>query len=998
MKHTWYKKISTVVVSVLLFSFISSPAQADSAISVGTTTFGSGIATNVGVNLTGFDQTQNYQVTVKFVDTNTNVDVTNGTLTATQGSTSLVAGYLSYSAAKLGFKGSYAAISAALSTMTWNPNAASGDISIRIGIATQPGVNEYYDANSVHYYKYVSTGATWSNARIAAENTYLFGLRGYLAEINSAAENNFVGNETSASNIWIGATEDATTTTSYTGSSYDGSPGKRWIWNGAVQTPLPIGTGEIAQGPLAAFSSWAGGEPNNDAKPGKDCAVTNWGGARGMWNDLTCETYTNGYLIEFGGRPGETSTASTRTLTTTVVAREAVTLGTLRSNVSCTFGVNCSFPLSVTNPTAKNSSNVDVAGTFAYTSSNEASTTVSAVSGGASVALVGAGSSTITATFTPTNTALYASASKTFTITVTASAPAAPTELSATSGNSEVALSWTPGANGGSSITDYLIQYSTNNSTWSTFSDGVSTNTSTTVTGLNNGTLYYFRVSAINSIGTGTASASVNTTPATSPDAPTALIATLGNAEVALSWTPGANGGSSITDYLIQYSTNNSTWTTFEDGTSTTAAATVTGLDNGTLYYFRVAAINSVDTGNTSESANATPATSPAAPIALTATAGNTQVVLSWTAGSDGGTEITDYLIEYSIDNLTWATFADGIGTETSATVIELPNGTPFYFRVSAINAIDTGIAATASATPVAPDTGGGRPTPTPTPTSSTKPKPDNLTTNPLVTPTENPLPGSTNVPAPLVERFIDDLVDALKPVIVNIFAPQIPNPDIPAFSDQDALDLINSTGDKKIGNAPSLVLYNNEYQPSKLAILDNNIAQVIAPGGGVLNLQAKDGETPIAVNTEGRVQMVQSNFVFAQGTGLAPNSEFAVYLFSNPTLLGVGKTNAKGEFFVSFPVKKQIPLGDHTLQVNGLLADGRTSSVSMPVSVVDSVATARSHAMPKTVFVNENPVTKATNALYFLIALFAALLLFMLFGGSRLLLAAVRRKDEEEK
>ena len=904
MKHTWYKKISTVVVSVLLFSFISSPAQADSAISVGTTTFGSGIATNVGVNLTGFDQTQNYQVTVKFVDTNTNVDVTNGTLTATQGSTSLVAGYLSYSAAKLGFKGSYAAISAALSTMTWNPNAASGDISIRIGIATQPGVNEYYDANSVHYYKYVSTGATWSNARIAAENTYLFGLRGYLAEINSAAENNFVGNETSASNIWIGATEDATTTTSYTGSSYDGSPGKRWIWNGAVQTPLPIGTGEIAQGPLAAFSSWAGGEPNNDAKPGKDCAVTNWGGARGMWNDLTCETYTNGYLIEFGGRPGETSTASTRTLTTTVVAREAVTLGTLRSNVSCTFGVNCSFPLSVTNPTAKNSSNVDVAGTFAYTSSNEASTTVSAVSGGASVALVGAGSSTITATFTPTNTALYASASKTFTITVTASAPAAPTELSATSGNSEVALSW----------------------------------------------------------------------------------------------TPGANGGSSITDYLIQYSTNNSTWTTFEDGTSTTAAATVTGLDNGTLYYFRVAAINSVDTGNTSESANATPATSPAAPIALTATAGNTQVVLSWTAGSDGGTEITDYLIEYSIDNLTWATFADGIGTETSATVIELPNGTPFYFRVSAINAIDTGIAATASATPVAPDTGGGRPTPTPTPTSSTKPKPDNLTTNPLVTPTENPLPGSTNVPAPLVERFIDDLVDALKPVIVNIFAPQIPNPDIPAFSDQDALDLINSTGDKKIGNAPSLVLYNNEYQPSKLAILDNNIAQVIAPGGGVLNLQAKDGETPIAVNTEGRVQMVQSNFVFAQGTGLAPNSEFAVYLFSNPTLLGVGKTNAKGEFFVSFPVKKQIPLGDHTLQVNGLLADGRTSSVSMPVSVVDSVATARSHAMPKTVFVNENPVTKATNALYFLIALFAALLLFMLFGGSRLLLAAVRRKDEEEK
>jgi hypothetical protein len=114
--------------------------------------------------------------------------------------------------------------------------------------------------------------------------------------------------------------------------------------------------------------------------------------------------------------------------------------------------------------------------------------------------------------------------------------------------------------------------------------------------------------------------------------------------------------------------------------------------------------------------------------------------------------------------------------------------------------------------------------------------------------------------------------------------------------------------------------------------------------------------------------------------------------------LLGVGKTNAQGEFFVSFAVKKQIPLGDHVLQVNGLLADGRTSSVSMPVFVLDSLATAKSNAMPKTVFVNENPVTKATNTLYYLIALFAALLLFMLFGGSRLLLAAVRKQDKDEK
>lgn len=76
MKPALAKKISTVIASTLLFSLFSIPAQADSAITVGTTTFGSGLATNVGVTLSGFDQTQNYQVTVKFVNTETNVDVT----------------------------------------------------------------------------------------------------------------------------------------------------------------------------------------------------------------------------------------------------------------------------------------------------------------------------------------------------------------------------------------------------------------------------------------------------------------------------------------------------------------------------------------------------------------------------------------------------------------------------------------------------------------------------------------------------------------------------------------------------------------------------------------------------------------------------------------------------------------------------------------------------------------------------------------------------------
>jgi hypothetical protein len=52
---------------------------------------------------------------------------------------------------------------------------------------------------------------------------------------------------------------------------------------------------------------------------------------------------------------------------------------------------------------------------------------------------------------------------------------------------------------------------------------------------------------------------------------------------------------------------------------------------------------------------------------------------------------------------------------------------------------------------------------------------------------------------------------------------------------------------------------------------------------------------------------------------------------------------------------------------------------------------------MPKTIFVDENPVARATDALYLIIAIFAFLILFMLFGGSRLFLAAVRRRKDED-
>jgi len=96
--------------------------------------------------------------------------------------------------------------------------------------------------------------------------------------------------------------------------------------------------------------------------------------------------------------------------------------------------------------------------------------------------------------------------------------------------------------------------------------------------------------------------------PPSSP--PTNLITISGDTTVTLSWTaPTNNGASPITDYKVQYlpSPFTGSWITFNDGISNDTGATVTGLQNGQQYNFRVSAINSVGTSVPSNIATATP-------------------------------------------------------------------------------------------------------------------------------------------------------------------------------------------------------------------------------------------------------------------------------------------------------------------------------------------------------------------------------------------------------
>ena len=289
-------------------------------------------------------------------------------------------------------------------------------------------------------------------------------------------------------------------------------------------------------------------------------------------------------------------------------------------------------------------------------------------------------------------------------------------------GSGEVRLSWAaPASDGGSPVTDYVIERSTNGTTWVTIVDGVSTSTSYLAVGLSNGTAYQFRVSARNAVGDGPATAPVTATPRAVPGAPLGLSAVVapasgvGSGEVRLSWAaPASDGGSPVTDYVIERSTNGFTWVTVVDGVSTATSHTVSGLSNGTAYQFRVTAHNAVGDGQPSAEVSATPRTLPSVPLALSAAVapvsgvGSGEVRLSWAApASDGGSPVTDYVIEQSTNGTTWVTVVDGVSTTSNFKVTGLTNGTAYQFRVSARNAVGDGPSSVADVGDAAHGAGG---------------------------------------------------------------------------------------------------------------------------------------------------------------------------------------------------------------------------------------------------------------------------------------------------
>ena len=201
-----------------------------------------------------------------------------------------------------------------------------------------------------------------------------------------------------------------------------------------------------------------------------------------------------------------------------------------------------------------------------------------------------------TATNSPTNNA---GVSGTVVLGTQNTAPAAPTIGTATGGNAQATISFTPGANGGSPITGFTATCASSGQLTRT---GTGTASPITVNMLTNGVVYSCSVTATNMIGTSPSSAAVNvmpTAPVTVPDAPSNVFGTAGNMTATLNFNSPANGCAISCNFTASCGGAQS------GGPS--SPITVSGLANGTTYSCTVAATNSAGTGPPSSPVNVTP-------------------------------------------------------------------------------------------------------------------------------------------------------------------------------------------------------------------------------------------------------------------------------------------------------------------------------------------------------------------------------------------------------
>ncbi len=270
--------------------------------------------------------------------------------------------------------------------------------------------------------------------------------------------------------------------------------------------------------------------------------------------------------------------------------------------------------------------------------------------------------------------------------------PAPPNDLKAVVAGRSVTLTWSaPAVTGGALITSYKI-YRTTAARSATPPVAVNNGLSYVDTNVVEGYTYYYKVTAVNSVGESEPTSEVSATVAAVPipAAPQNLSATGSVGEASLKWSPPTGNTDSITTYNIYRGTTKGFT---DDLVATVPNGTTTYTDNnlvaGVYYYTVTDSKGNVQSLKSNEdSADVSqPATTPSAPQSLSLVSGILQATLTWSAPlSNGNAPINNYKIYRGTSSGSGTLLTTVSGSVFTYKDANLTSGQKYYYTVTAVN------------------------------------------------------------------------------------------------------------------------------------------------------------------------------------------------------------------------------------------------------------------------------------------------------------------------
>jgi hypothetical protein len=270
-----------------------------------------------GFSLSGFSSTATLLASISLVNPPTG---TTFNLTTTTGLTAASGFTLVGNKTRLVVTGTIANINTALASLKVNTGSIRGNVTLSVAATVNP-TGYFYNGTNGHFYRPISQGATYTNARTLSSQQTFKGQEGYLVTITSADEDAFIFANVPQSSIWFALSDEASEA--------------RWVIDAGPEagTLIKINNGQTNGNIPGQYNNWAGGEPNNSGN--EDYAVTKWGGGS-QWNDLP-NHFSCAYVVEFGTWTNPDDATFTEFYTNSVTHTNGETL---RAQFNFDFGTN----------------------------------------------------------------------------------------------------------------------------------------------------------------------------------------------------------------------------------------------------------------------------------------------------------------------------------------------------------------------------------------------------------------------------------------------------------------------------------------------------------------------------------------------------------------------------------------------------------------------------------------------------------------------------------